>query len=215
MKILIIITLVLAGTFSCPAQTFDELFNQKSTQKKYLLEQIAALKVYQGYLSKGYSIVKDGLGTIKKIKSGEIGLHDLYFESLKNINPAVAGSAKVKDILRLQAVTASRSRSAKKVLNSAALFSQEEKKYISEVYSRLSDDCTHTLDQLINVTTSGRFEMTDDQRLRRIEDLYRQSLSQYQFANSFKNDALLLLSARQKEQNDISLNRSINGLKND
>lgn len=215
MKVLIITAVILAGTFSCPAQTFDEWFNQKKTQNKYLLEQIAALKVYQSYLSKGYSIVKDGLGTIKKIKSGEFGLHDLYFASLKNINPAVAGSAKVKDIIRLQAVTASSSRQATQDLKSSPAFTAGEKQYIDEVYSRLSNDCDHTLGELIEVTTSGRLEMTDDQRLKRIEDLYLQSLLQYRFAQSFQNDVLLLLAARKKEHRDISLSRSINGIKND
>ena len=49
------------------AQTWAEWFRQKATQKKYLLQQIAALHVYSGYLSKGYSIAKDGLNTIKSI----------------------------------------------------------------------------------------------------------------------------------------------------
>ena len=45
------------------AQTLAEWVSQKVTQKKYLLQQIAALQVYSGYLSKGYSIAKDGLNT--------------------------------------------------------------------------------------------------------------------------------------------------------
>ncbi len=38
------------------AQTFDEWFRQSATQKKYLLQQIAGLQVYIGYVQKGYSI---------------------------------------------------------------------------------------------------------------------------------------------------------------
>jgi hypothetical protein len=34
------------------AQTWSEWFSQKKTQKKYLLEQVAALKIYAGYLKK-------------------------------------------------------------------------------------------------------------------------------------------------------------------
>ena len=41
------------------AQTFAEWFRQSATQKKYLLQQIAALQVYIGYVQKGYSIAKE------------------------------------------------------------------------------------------------------------------------------------------------------------
>lgn len=44
------------------AQTFDEWFRQKKTQKKYLVQQIAALKVYLGYLKEGYEIAQKGMG---------------------------------------------------------------------------------------------------------------------------------------------------------
>ena len=64
------------------AQTSSEWFRQKATQKKYLLQQIAALQVYSGYLSKGYSIAKNGLNTIKNIKNGDLLQHSNYFTSL-------------------------------------------------------------------------------------------------------------------------------------
>ena len=46
------------------AQTFAEWFQQKSTQKKYLLQQIAALQVYAAYYKAGNNIAHNGLGSI-------------------------------------------------------------------------------------------------------------------------------------------------------
>ncbi len=61
--ILLVIATVLLFQ-SANAQTWDEWFKQKKTQKKYLVQQIAALRVYLDYLKKGYTVVHNGLNTI-------------------------------------------------------------------------------------------------------------------------------------------------------
>ena len=70
MKKCFLCIVLLITTILCNAQGLSEWFNQKATQKKYLLQQIAALQVYIGYLQKGYSIAKTGLTTIGNIKNG-------------------------------------------------------------------------------------------------------------------------------------------------
>ena len=52
------------------AQTFAEWFQQKKTQKKYLVKKIAALQVYIEFAEKGYKIAKEGLNTIGVFTSG-------------------------------------------------------------------------------------------------------------------------------------------------
>src|SRR3954471_4245804 len=99
MKKTYIILLFVAVVVQSNAQTFSEWFRQKKTQKKYLIEQIAALEVYAGYLEKGYSIMSEGLSQINSIKHGEFDLHESYFTSLKNINPHIKDYTNVNDIL--------------------------------------------------------------------------------------------------------------------
>src|SRR5690349_20806460 len=89
MKWLWLRILLLVLSPSVKSQTFSEWFRQNKTQKKYLLEQIAALEVYAGYLEKGYTIAKDGLNTIDKIRHGEFELHDKHFQSFKKVDPAI------------------------------------------------------------------------------------------------------------------------------
>ena len=95
MKKLLIISIVVLCAENLSAQTWAEWFRQKATQKKYLLQQIAALHVYSGYLSKGYSIAKDGLNTIKSIKNGDLLQHSNYFTSLVTVNPQIKRYKKV------------------------------------------------------------------------------------------------------------------------
>src|SRR5690606_37042983 len=87
---------------SAHAQTWDEWFQQKKTQKKYLIKQVAALQIYLGYVKKGYEIARQGLNLIGDIKDGDFSLHKDYFESLKAVNPAIRNSAKVAEIILLQ-----------------------------------------------------------------------------------------------------------------
>src|SRR3954469_10258998 len=99
--ILLVIATVLLFQ-SADAQTWDEWFKQKKTQKKYLVQQIAALRVYLDYLKKGYAVVHNGLNTIEHIKNGNFNLDRDFFSSLKNVNPAIKNTAKVADIIAFQ-----------------------------------------------------------------------------------------------------------------
>lgn len=82
----LVFLLLFVGT-NAFGQTWGEFFSQKKTQKKYLLEQLVALKMYAGYLKKGYDIVGSGIGTVWDIKNGEFSLHSTFFSSLKSVNP--------------------------------------------------------------------------------------------------------------------------------
>ena len=112
MKKLLIISIMVLCAENLSAQTWAEWFRQKATQKKYLLQQIAALHVYLGYLSKGYSIAKDGLNTIKSIKNGDLLQHTNYFTSLVTVNPQIKRYKKVADIIAIQISIAKQSGNA-------------------------------------------------------------------------------------------------------
>ena len=94
-----ILMILLVLTVPCVhAQTFQEWTQQKKTQIKYLVQQIAAFQVYIGYVEKGYSIAKKGLNAISNIKHGDFSMHNDYFNSLKIVNPKIKKYWKVADI---------------------------------------------------------------------------------------------------------------------
>jgi hypothetical protein len=212
-KILMIMLLFSALASTSYAQTFEEWFRQKQTQKKYLMQQIAALQVYIEFLQKGYSIAKDGLTFISDIKNGEFNLHQTYFSSLKNINPRIRNYARVKDIISLQILIVKHYRKYYEQARESGAFDADEIKYIYQVYERLLKDCHHTLAQLITVTTDAELEMKDDERLRCIDDLYNQMQSQYAFLKSFGNQTQMLAQIRKKEALEVETSRMLYGLK--
>ncbi len=214
MKRLFILVLFVILSSGTKAQTFAEWFHQSATQKKYLLQQIAGLQLYIGYIQKGYSIAKQGLNTISYIKHGEFNLHKDYFNSLKEVNPKIKNYSKVADIILLQMNIVKVYKEAARQIKQSKSFSASEITYINSVFERLLDDCTKTIDELITVTTSGQLEMKDDERLKRIDRLYNDMQTNYVFVQSFSDEAKLLAASRTREQNNIQSSRIINGLKN-
>ncbi len=200
-------------TIPATAQTFDEWFKQESTQKKYLLQQITALKVYLEYAKKGYNITMKGINTIRNIKNGDLNLHRDFFNHLKNVNPVISRYAKVADIIAYQLKIIKQVKLSLNQINETKQFTNIELDYCKQVFDVLLDECLKTVEELILVTTSGELEMKDDERLKRIDVLYADMQDKYSFACSFSEDMGLLTVQRLGEQIEINRSKLINGLK--
>lgn len=197
------------------AQTFDELFKQKETQKKYLLQQISLLKIYLNAVKTGYSIAKKGLTTIGDIKDGNFHNHRDYYTSLKNVNPKVAGHEKVKQIISMQREILDTYKYFYSQIEKCGAFNQDEIDYVYRVYQRLLEECGNSSNELIAITTSGKLEMKDNERLERIDELYLDMQDKFTFAQNFGNETLTLATHRIQEKNNIQTSHLLNGIKND
>lgn len=212
MKKLIMAIAICLVTSSSNAQTADEWLNQKATQKKYLLQQIAALQVYLGYAKKGYTIVTSGVNTIRNIKNGDLNLHRDFFNRLKNVNPSILKYAKVADIIAYQVKIIKQTKITIQQIRETKQFTEAELGHCKQVFDNLLDECIKTVEELILVTTSGKLEMKDDERLKRIDGLYADIQDKYSFACSFSEDMGLLAVQRLGEQMEINRSKLINGL---
>ena len=127
-------------------QNLSEWANQKQTRKKYLLEQIAALKVYLDYGRKGYSIVSGGLRTISDIKKGDFKLHNSFFNSLRDVNPQVQKWERVSDIISLQIQIVKQSKIARGYVRQSGELTEDELTYCIKVLDALVNECVKDLD---------------------------------------------------------------------
>jgi hypothetical protein len=194
---------VLAST--AKAQTFDEWFKQKETQKKYLLQQIAGLKIYLDCAEKGYNIANKGLQTIHSIKKGDFNLHNDFFNSLKQVNPAIKNWSRIADIIAIQIKILKQTMDALSAIKEQKQFASEEVNYCAAVFERLLEDCLQDIDDLIFVTTSGELEMKDDERIKRIENIFLDMKDKYAFSSSFCDDMKTLSIQRLSEEKKIEL----------
>lgn len=199
-KIAFLACLLMVSTFQfSQAQTFAEFFKQKKTQKKYLLQQIAAFQVYIGYAKKGYDIAQSGLQTVKDMTNGEFSLHTAFFNSLKIASPGIRNYVKVAGIIETQIRIA-------KALNSVkrnGMLSLSNQLYILEVEDNLINECGKDLDDLLLVITSGKLEMSDKERIRRIDLIYDSITDKYAFTMDFTGQVLSLINQAENQQESI------------
>lgn len=212
-NIFVMAILCLSTTSVAFSQTVEEWTQQKKTQRKYLLQQIAALQVYISYINKGYNIVSKGINTVHNIKKGDFSLHSDFFTSLKNVNPQISNYAKVADIIAYQVNLIRQTKQTLQQIREAKQFTAEEIGYCKQVFDNLLDECIKTVDELIAVITSGEMEMKDDERLKRIDMLYLDMQDKYSFSCSFSEEMGLLAVQRLGEQIEINRSKLINGIK--
>jgi hypothetical protein len=193
------------------AQGIGSFFSQKATQKKYYLEQIAAMQVYLGYLKKGYNTVNNGLTTIHKIKNGEFGLHNDYYTSLKNVNPAFQSSPVVKEIYSIRAAISNEFSKLVKAAKDSGQFTPKELTYIKSVADNLNKEADHDMQQLSMAVTPGQLQLTDDERLKKIEEVNREVKDKYAFTQSFSKKTRWIADQRKLQKKSIDNLKRLHG----
>lgn len=212
-KILAILSITLC--FSCAnGQTpkFKEWLKQKKTQKEYLAKQIALLQLYLGYLKKGYDIASKGLNTIENIKNGDFNLHRDFFGSLKNVNPHIANSAKVADIIAFQVYIIQNLRRVNTFCKNNKQFTPDEIYYVTKVYRNMLFLSDVNISELLTIIRANETEMKDDERLKRINKLYDDMLDKHAFVKSFDGDVRMIAREREREKRAIETARKQNDL---
>lgn len=206
MKILLAcIALSLLTGFQSQAQTWKEFFKQKKTQIKYLGQQLAALQVYAGYLKQGYEIAASGLGTIRDITNDEFNLHSGFINSLKIASPAIAHHAQAAEIIAFQFEI----NKAFSGLKRSPYLSAGNRDYISRVKQEVMKEYGKDLEELLLAVTSGRMEMNDNERLERLDKVYKSMKDKQAFTQYFINNVHLLIQQRAGEQKSINQTRSL------
>lgn len=190
---------LLGGVGTSYGQTFAEFFNQKKTQKKYLLQQIAALEVYAGYLKKGYQIVDNGLSTIKDFSNGEFSLHNAFISSLKTVSPAIRNNAKVAEIIEIQIAIGK----AFNGIRSSPYLSVSNWLYVQQVRENLWDESLKDLEELLLVITSGKIEMGDDERIERLNKVHASMQEKSSFVQYFIGEISLLIAHKELEKRSL------------
>lgn len=150
-----------------------------------MLEQIAKLQVYAQEAETGYKDIQQGLTTIGNIKKGDFDLHSLFFNSLQIVNPAVRSDAKIADIVSMQVQMLNDDKNFLQKFQTSGIFTKTEMNYLTAIYGNILDLCGDDVQELNGVLSDGNWQMTDDQRIERIDKIYQKVLSKYQFIQSF------------------------------
>jgi hypothetical protein len=181
------------------AQTWSEFFQQKKTQKQYLLEQLVALKIYAGYLEKGYEIAGDGLDIVRGFKNGEFSLHEFFFSSLKIISPLVSSNPRMISLITMEQEIFRISRRD----YTTGLFGPSEMAYITGVQTDLARSVAADLESLSTILEADKLEMSEEERFERFNLLYEWVCERYQSATGFDASVRILLAQKTKSLEEL------------
>jgi hypothetical protein len=189
------------------AQTFAEWFSQKKTLIKYLKQQIMALESFEGDVKKGYKIATAGLTNIGGITGAEYQLHQSCFASLKAVNPLVKNDQDLTDITQYAlAISVDLSN-----LNSLNGLDADTKTYIRQVSDQVLADCNSDLDELKLVVSEGQIQMTDQERLTKLQEIYERMKDRYVFTQHFCNAVKGLLQQKIRDEQQLQTLKNVYG----
>lgn len=188
--------LLLPVSASAQSFSFSDLFGQASKQKNYYMQQIAAYNALQSEIRQGNNVMKNGLGGIRDISTAELNAHAAYYNSLKTPSSAVKNNTQVKDISNYQTYITTAFGQSYSGLTS------DELNYFQSVKTLVLNECSHDLSDLQNLLTAGKLQLTDDERLKRMNTIHASMLDKYQFTESFTNSLKTLAIHRQQTLND-------------
>jgi len=212
-KLATLLIFILSGLcFHSHAQTWNEWFKQKKTQKKYHYQQIAALQAHLEFLKKGITIAYRGLTTVYNIKNGDFNLHRDFFGSLSKVNPHISNSAKVADIIAFQIYIIRNLKGVHNFCKNNRNFTPEEIRYVGDVYTSMLYLSDVSISELLSIIRTDKSEMQDDARIKRIDQLYEDTLDKHAFVKSFGNEVRILERQREKERRESEILRKLNGI---
>jgi len=208
-KACIIFLLAVLGSAAQTSAQSDE-----AQQLLLNVEKLAQLKQILSDLKKGYTIVSTGYNTIKNISQGNFNLHKTFLDGLLAVSPAVKKYKKVAEILNFQISIVKEYKNAFNKFKSDSNFTIGEIRYISGVYTNLFDQSVKNLDALVMIITANTLRMSDDERLRVIDDIYNDMQDKLVFLRHFNNSTTILAIQKARERKDTKSLKTIYGINN-
>lgn len=194
------------------AQFLGGFFSQQSQQRKLMAEQIAQYEIYLGAIKTGYHVAETGLNTAHDLKNGTFNLHNAYISSLSQVNPLIQNNPKGKAIAGLNDQVL-------KTLSDELAWQQKEKQlsekelaYFQKVQANLLSKCQLDMSELTDVLTPGKLQLTDAQRLDRLDKLYDRMKDKYAFAGAFTAKCRKLAESRKQNKQDNAQMKKLYGI---
>jgi hypothetical protein len=206
--IIIFLLVVLGGAARSSAQS------EEAQQLLLNVEKLAQLKQILSDLKKGYTIVSTGYNTIKNISEGNFNLHKTFLDGLLAVSPRVKNYRKVGEIINFQLSIVKEYKNAFNRFKSDGNFSIGEIDYLSNVYSNLFNQSVKNLDALANIITARKLRMSDDERLKAVDDIYIDMQDKLVFLRHFNNSTTTLAIQKARDRKDTKSLKTIYGINN-
>ncbi|MFB0497433.1 hypothetical protein ABID99_003670 [Mucilaginibacter sp. OAE612] len=208
----LIFSLASPGIMQAKAQFLGGFFSQQATKKKLMTEQVAGYQLYLSAIKTGYTIAGKGLTVAHDLKNSTFSLHTAYFNALQQVAPVVKNDPKGRATDSLYRHIRSLFANEKQWQAKQNLLTLTELRYLDKVSAGLLAKCKTDMDELTDVLTPGRLQLSDAERLSRLDQLYARMKDKQAFATYFSNKCRKLALNRQKQQKDRAQMKKLYGI---
>lgn len=177
------------------------------------IEKLSQFKKILSDMKKGYELLSGGYKTVKDMTEGNFSLHKTFLDALMQLSPAVRNYKKVGEIVEYQISIVKESRNGMNRFIKSGNFSGQEINYFEKVYGNLLNQSLRNLDELTMVITADKLRMSDDERLKAVDDIYEQMQDKLLFLRNFNTTSNVLALQRAKEKNDVYASRGLQTFK--
>ena len=200
--------LSILGSAKAQSFSFSDLFGQGGKDIKNMEAQIAALNAFETSVRQGYNMLHSEWTAIGNWKNGEFNLHQSYYSSLSTVNTVVKNSVNLSAIQSEQQSIITQFNG----ISSVNSLTAGEQSYINSVAQSVITQCNSDLDELQKVLANGTLQMSDDERIKCINQLTAAIQDKYLFTCHFTTQVKLLAASRLDDSNQIQTERSLYGL---
>lgn len=203
MKRLILIFYLASISLPSHAQTWNEWWKQKDTQKKYLAEQIVALKAYGAVLKEGYEVASKGLGLVHTIQNGDYAQHETYFNSFSAVNTQLKKHPDAEKTITLYSKTRQLTLQIPSRLFLKNQFKASEENIIRHVLQSIAKDCDQLLLELQTLLEKDQLNLSDSERMVQLNEIHEQMQEAYGYTIRFYQSCQNLSLSRENESRAI------------
>lgn len=210
-----ILTFLFFTSLNCQqlfAQGTGGFFNQQSSRVRLMLTQIAGYETLLQGLKSGYQISENGLNNVHELKGGTFELHQAYLNSLQQVNPVTGSSPKGRAIAGMQ-------QQINQVFIQELAWQQQQKiltaaemNYIRQVYGNLMNKSREEMEEASQVLTPGKLQLTDQQRLERLDLIYATIQDQSAFSIFFTTRCRQIATSRQRVRKNNDQLKTLYGI---
>jgi len=165
-------------------------------------EKLQTLEQMLDNMYMGYKILDKGYTTIKRIAEGDYSIHQAFLDGLMAVNPSVRNYKRIPFIIEYQKLLMQEYRRAWGRFKNDSNLTIDEIFYIESVYRFVIQASVRNLDDLAMIITATKLRMSDDERMRAIDNIFYDMENRMVFLRGFNNDTRLLAIQRAFANND-------------
>ena len=185
----------------------------QTQEAQQLLLNYAKLKQLEEILDqmyKGYKILTSGYNKIKDIAEGNFNLHKVFLDGLYQVNPQVKQYYRVAQIIKYQKLLVDEYKRATKRFKETDQLTEDEIRYILNVFEFLGKQSLKNLEELIMVITANKLRMNDSDRITAIDRIFFELENEHVFLRQFNASTDLLIAQRERESREVLQSKRIN-----